>query len=115
MLRVAPLKAHPLALTQVAFFQVGVKAPSEADSALFGAWAPSMLGPLALGLLGLIPTGLFLLLPAKSPSHTEPAEIPTAAPAHVLALLGAGLSENPVGLRPTPPYLSLSALALGGL
>lgn len=115
MLRNRAFTAHPLALLPLPLLQAGAVSPAELDSAVFGPWALTALGALALGLSGLTPVGLALLSPIKYFEVSERGAVPSAAPAHVLALLGAGISEAPLALRPLPPYLALSSMALGGL
>jgi hypothetical protein len=90
-------------------------APRDVDSRLFGSWPLLALAALAMATLGLAPLGLWLLAPIEYLGKPTPITYNTAAPLHVLALLGGGLSDEPLFGRPYPPYLAAGAVVLGGL
>lgn len=81
--------------------------PASLDAALFG--------PLgALGALALVAPGGPTLVGALPLGGGAQAPTPAAAPAHVLALLGAGVTDGGANL-PSPPWGGAGAVVLGGL
>lgn len=91
--------------------------PKHLDSAVFGsAGALAFIQGLVLASGGPLGSPLCALWPSGSADLDLLAQVPSAAPLHVGGLLGAGFldlsTDSNWGL---PPWLSLAALALGGL
>jgi hypothetical protein len=91
--------------------------PAHLDSAVFGpAGALLFTQALALTAGGGLGASLSSLCPIDAANVETLALVPSAAPLHVGALLGAGFSDLSTDTNwSASPLLSLAALALGGL